>query len=440
MRHSAIKSARRKSKTRAASAPKDKPKDALTSTTDTVDDQSMDVDDAGAAAASIVDAADVYVDMADSSSSDADGFAMTSTQLLVYQLRPDGSIIPQPVSTRLLFEGNAPLQICAIPHQAMIDMDGTPLNEMLNESATSTATASTQSANNTTTDSLDNFGSSSDDSSAAAAAAAEAAAAAAATGSTTVSGVGQRMPNAVPPPGADLRRGGFAMVCTDGSLQLLALLSLRTVSERFRKSNYVSATYCRSVERLCAGTADGQLHFFSCFAESDSEAEDGDDDLVYDAVDQAIDEGFEMGERAAALVEKQKQMRVCENSSESTVDGGAETGGADAPLRAAGNVTVDPAATAAPRSPVPQTTGAHDLTLLANRGQLRLADLRRLYALTLCDEVPVSFAAEVPGTWSELTAATNKHRRHAMRTNGGGAGGTDADVCRTKSWRVHNDV
>lgn len=390
-----------------------------------IDDHSMDVDDPPTTndydndANNNVDEGggddddDVHVEVVDVSS-DSDG-TPAATQLLVYQICADGTIYYQPISSRILFEGNTPVQIAAIPSQALIQLEA-------NTSANASGPAVSGSANNSVAGSG---------------------------AGATAWPVPVRVPHATNSEddmrtGADLRCGGFAMVCQDGSLQLLALLSLRTVSERFSQTNgrYVSTTYCRNLDRLCAGTADGQLHFYACY-DVDSESDEADDEIYGEMTDTSTlvpdNSSGEAtgGDPEVGLVGDPAAVDTVAPAAAASIHVAQPSSAASSAAAAASAAATAAQASssggsgASPKSPT-QTCGT-DPNLLANKasGGLQLDDLRRLHALTLFD-LPVHFAAEVPSNWTELSA-TPKQRRHTTRPG-------DADVCRTKSWRLHNDV
>lgn len=195
--------------------------------------------------------------------------------------------------------------------------------------------------------------------------------------------------------GPDTENGIFAMTCVDGSLKIISLSSLKTISEaRVDTGNFVSVTYCKSLERICACTDKGSLHFYS-FYEFDADSSDERDD----------DQCF-----SNLIGEPLTSMGRCNKS----------------------NIIYD--AMPSTSTQVPPATGTKQETeLIAYKNNLTLNDLKVLYSLTLFEELPLPYNAEVPGCWSELIQA-QKQRRHPNHLRPG----DDSNLTRT--WRLHNDA
>lgn len=191
--------------------------------------------------------------------------------------------------------------------------------------------------------------------------------------------------------GPDTENGIFAMTCEDGSLKIISLTSLKTISEaKVDTGNFVSATYCKSLERICACTDKGSLHFYS-FYEFDADSSDERDDEQCNMMSEPMDTGR------------------CSKS----------------------NIIYD--AMPSTSSTLLQSGNKTEQELIAYRKNLTLNDLKILYSLTLFEELPLPYNAEVPGCWSELIQA-QKQRRHPNHLRPG----DDSNLTRT--WRLHNDA
>lgn len=212
----------------------------------------------------------------------------------------------------------------------------------------------------------------------------------------------------------DIGNGVFAMVCADGSLQLIALLSLRTISETSSaKGKFISVTYCKNLERLCVCTTDGMLHFYS-FYDVDIESDEPDDDKIIGMVS---DGSLTGGENEISETDGSTQNSAhvdihLPSTSNSPMQGAAGASGGGAP-------DIDVA------------YGPSTSTLFAHKHDLTLADLKVLYSLTQFDEMLTQFSAEVPVCWNELVLS-QKQRRYPQRAND--------DSHLTKTWRLHNDA
>ncbi|XP_011349517.2 baculoviral IAP repeat-containing protein 6 isoform X2 [Ooceraea biroi] len=147
--------------------------------------------------------------------------------------------------------------------------------------------------------------------------------------------------------------GQIALVCKDGVIRLLNLSTLKTVTEaRLDGKRFISATYCNSLERLCACTSEGTLHFFITVEEEDSAEEK---------------EDVDMGSEDSC---------ISENAAPSTST----------------------------------SSISHD-QLLAHKSNFSYSDLRLLYELTRFDRHSPPNSATVPPCWSEMMQA-QRQRRH----------------------------
>lgn len=287
---------------------------------------------------------------------DDDDEPKTCAQIIVYQINENGSICDQPLNSRLLFDDHCPQQICMLPGNT--------------HAADTSSVTSNDDAHNP----------------------------------TTTSG------------NADIEGGVFAMVCADGSLQLVAMMSLRTVAtaSSARGHKFVSIAYCRNLERLCACTSNGVLHFYS-FYDVDVESDEQDDDnIVFEssAPEESVDISEPDGESAKL-------------SATTDASGGKATNPVAASTKKHQPEAVASATAAAAGA------GSAATEMLAHKEQLSLDDLKQLYSLTLFDEMQTPYLAEVPTCWTEL-AASPKTRRHHTRPSD--------DSYLTKTWRLHNDA
>lgn len=190
--------------------------------------------------------------------------------------------------------------------------------------------------------------------------------------------------------GSPTESGAFVMTCVDGSIKVLSITTLKTLSEaKVEGQKFISTVYCKNLERLCGCTDKGLLHFYSFY------------DLDIDSSDEVDDESaITMGESA----NDNKQTNY-DNAIPST--------------------STAPPTLADEKRSLPE--------LVANRKELTLNDLKVLYSLTLFDEMLTPYSAEVPGCWSELVQA-QKQRRHPQHLSPG------EDTHLTRTWRLHNDA
>ncbi|KAG7200149.1 hypothetical protein KM043_000587 [Ampulex compressa] len=169
----------------------------------------------------------------------------------------------------------------------------------------------------------------------------------------------------------------IALVCRDGIIRLLNLNTLKTIAEaRIEGQKFISAAYCNSLERLCACTSNGALHFFVTTDEEDSIEEKDDAEDV--------------------------NMVTDEITSENTI-------------------------------PSTSLSPAYSEQLLAHKTDLTYSNLRILYELTRFDRHSPAYSATVPPCWSEMMQA-QRLRRHPQHLH------QSEDQHHTRTWRLQNDV
>ena len=190
--------------------------------------------------------------------------------------------------------------------------------------------------------------------------------------------------------GSPTESGAFVMTCVDGSIKVLSITNLKTLSEaKVDGQKFISTVYCKNLERLCGCTDKGMLHFYSFY------------DLDVDSSDEIDDEATVPNELMSI---SNKQLNY-DNAIPST---------SSAPPLQVDDKRTNP-------------------ELVAHRKELTLNDLKVLYSLTLFDEMLTPYSAEVPGCWTELVQA-QKQRRHPQHLSPG------EDTHLTRTWRLHNDA
>lgn len=195
--------------------------------------------------------------------------------------------------------------------------------------------------------------------------------------------------------GPDTENGIFAMTCVDGSLKVISLSSLKTISEaKVDTGNFVSVTYCKSLERICACTDKGSLHFYSFYEFDADSSDERDDDQCFSNI----------------IGDPHSTVGRCNKS----------------------NIIYDAMPSTSSQLPA-GASNKQETELIAYKNNLSLNDLKILYSLTLFEELPLPYNAEVPGCWSELIQA-QKQRRHPNHLRPG----DDSNLTRT--WRLHNDA
>lgn len=194
--------------------------------------------------------------------------------------------------------------------------------------------------------------------------------------------------------GSPTESGAFVMTCVDGSIKVLSITTLKTLSEaKVDGQKFISTVYCKNLERLCGCTDKGLLHFYSFY------------DLDIDSSDEVDDEVLPITNELSSINVENKQINY-DNAIPST-------------------------STAPPTLPIDDKRLNPEL--VAHRKELTLNDLKILYSLTLFDEMLTPYSAEVPGCWTELVQA-QKQRRHPQHLSPG------EDTHLTRTWRLHNDA
>lgn len=204
----------------------------------------------------------------------------------------------------------------------------------------------------------------------------------------------------------DTKHGLFAMACADGSLQLLALTSLRTICDANATEKFVSVTYCKNLRRLCACTMAGVLHFYSFYdMDKDSSDEQEAEKLNLLAVSDASLTGGEHD--------------ISETDGANKHGGGGGGAAAPGPLPSTSS------------SPISGTIVGD--SMFAFKTELSLDDLKHLYLMTQFDEMLTPYTAEVPACWNEIIQA-QKQRCGPQNLRPGN------DSHLIKSYRLHNDA
>ncbi|XP_063908314.1 baculoviral IAP repeat-containing protein 6 isoform X4 [Zophobas morio] len=172
--------------------------------------------------------------------------------------------------------------------------------------------------------------------------------------------------------------GNVVMVCVDGAVRIVDLSSMKTICmAQLESEKFVSAAYCNSLERLCASTERGSLHFYALNDTDNESSEDHeDDDLFAMATDGAVPNPSQPAD---------------------SLDGSEMT-----------RCFHDP----------PEIVG--------------LADLKRLHALCQFEPLKAGYCAVVPPCWSEIQQA-QRQRRYPQSLK------ADCDQY-TKTWRLQTDT
>lgn len=183
--------------------------------------------------------------------------------------------------------------------------------------------------------------------------------------------------------GSPTDSNAFVITCMDGSIKVLSITSLKTLSEaKVQGEKFISSVYCKNLERLCASTLSGTLHFFSFY------------DLDNDSSDELEDEPVGQNESS-----ENKFKLILPSTSTS-------------PPKQSNDKVLKP-------------------DIIANRKELSLNDLKALYSLTQFDDVLTPYSAEVPGCWTEIFQAKRRHPQSM---------GPGEDTHLTRTWRLHNDA
>lgn len=86
--------------------------------------------------------------------------------------------------------------------------------------------------------------------------------------------------NNVQYPESTTLEGSCVIVCSDGVVRIFDLVSMKLSIVKLDSTSFISAVYCNSLERLCAATSDGSLHFYG-LNDVDSDSMDDHDDEDY---------------------------------------------------------------------------------------------------------------------------------------------------------------
>lgn len=191
----------------------------------------------------------------------------------------------------------------------------------------------------------------------------------------------------------------FAMICQSGKLLLISLLTLTTISDVSEYEKFVAVTYCKNLERICASTSSGMLHFYSFFDMDLDSADDHEDDKLATLDIPFVSEG-DISETDG--LNKGQPIPSTSNSP---------------PHRDQGQSAAD----------------FNVVPFFAYKLELTSHDLKSMYALTLFDPILTQYSAEVPACWNELIQA-QKQRRPSQQLRAGD------NSYLTKTWRLHNDA
>ncbi|XP_058811824.1 baculoviral IAP repeat-containing protein 6 isoform X3 [Topomyia yanbarensis] len=220
--------------------------------------------------------------------------------------------------------------------------------------------------------------------------------------------------------GPDTENGIFVMTCADGKLRVVSLKTLNIISEAsIKDERFVSATYCKSLERLCGCTAKGCLHFYSFY------------DLDADSSDERDDDVSCMISGNGKLSTETEQIQCSLEAAGSSMTTSANLLKYEATPSTSSSPAQIPTVTGSNANPAGDIHPSD--VLLAYKTDVSMNTLRVLYSLTLFNEMLTPYSAEVPGCWSELEQA-QKQRRHPQHLRPGD------DTHLTKTWRLHNDA
>lgn len=156
--------------------------------------------------------------------------------------------------------------------------------------------------------------------------------------------------------GVQTLEGSAVVVCSDGVVRIFDLVSLKQCVAKLDSANFVSAVYCNSLERLCAATMDGSLHFYAL------------NDVDTDLMDDHDDDDY-----------------LCSLSSE-------------------GPSTMTTKVDSGPFNEIDTST-------------LTLQDLRHLHSLCSFEPLSAAYCVVVPACWSEMQQV-QRQRRHPQYATG----------------------
>uniref|UniRef100_A0A182SYF5 UBC core domain-containing protein n=1 Tax=Anopheles maculatus TaxID=74869 RepID=A0A182SYF5_9DIPT len=230
--------------------------------------------------------------------------------------------------------------------------------------------------------------------------------------------------------GPETDQGIFVMTSADGRLRIVSLKTFAVISEASVKDDrFVSATYCKSLERLCGCTAKGCLHFYSFYdLDADSSDERDEEIVVQTSLASTIDSG-DKAYGGTTGVDGAAAIDVIDNRS--TVQPSVPTVGVSNSDGASGTTPQQQQQQQAQHHP----EGMGQECWLAFRPDVgsNVNNLKMLHTLTLFSELLTPYSAEVPACWNELEQA-QKQRRNPQHLRPGD------DTHLTKTWRLHNDA
>ncbi|XP_055907013.1 baculoviral IAP repeat-containing protein 6 isoform X1 [Eupeodes corollae] len=216
--------------------------------------------------------------------------------------------------------------------------------------------------------------------------------------------------------GVDFDGGAICVVCADGSMQLRSLQDFKLITNiEVPNEQFVSAAYCKTLDRLCGCTKSGSLIFYSLH---DTDNESGDETVDDENANFCCNTDFSLGSGGVG------------DGDLSETDGrnGARASGAGRKLQ---SETASIGTAPGPSTSETQTSTSSNL--IAHKSDLSLEDLRTLCDLTQFDEMLTPYTAEVPSCWNELVQA-QKQRKQPQHLRPGD------DTHLTKTWRLHNDA
>lgn len=235
----------------------------------------------------------------------------------------------------------------------------------------------------------------------------------------------------------DNNHGGvICLVCADGSLELLAVNDLKTINIAKRENEkFVSATFCKNLERLCGCTEKGCLIFYSLHDELPDEvimnfidslenvmtttintntisASGNNESTTTVTADLCeIDGGRSLPPPSSTIQDSKLYNQLRSQFLSSSYSMTAESG-----ILGSGSSR---------SSPTP--------SLLSHKTELSINDLKILYSLTLFEDELTPYTAEVPSCWNELIQA-QKQRRNPQNLR------PIDDSHYAKTYRLHNDA
>jgi len=223
----------------------------------------------------------------------------------------------------------------------------------------------------------------------------------------------------------DFESGAICVVCEDGSVHLYSLLDMGLIAIiKEENEKFISATYCRSLDRLCICSKAGGLYFYTL--------NDSDNDSSDECVDIEDD-----GHHHAAL--NMNEVSVTDGSigASSGKDDGfvLETDIVSSPrTQTVGSGSAISNGSLTNSSPGCSSTAfgtASNYPVFGlKQGDFTLDELKTMYTLTLFDEKLSPYSAEVPSCWNDL-GQSQKNRKQTQNTE---------ETQFSRTWRLHNDA